>query len=148
MVFIITISKYISVTEVVEGIKELYTPTLHKWTSIEKLGEQVKWLHLTAQTSAEYMTSQGIPELFIHEFHESMTRVNYGQVGVMRNSFGQSRLTFMSLANQNTDEIHGLMGLVSMATDGAVGIEGGNFQVFEHFLNRSGADVHLGTKVC
>ena len=40
------------------------------------------------------------------------------------------------------------MGAVSMATDGAVGIKGGNFQVFEHFLNRSGAKVHLSTKVC
>lgn len=39
------------------------------------------------------------------------------------------------------------MGTVSMATDGAVGIEGGNFQVFENFLKRSGAGVHLNTKV-
>lgn len=39
------------------------------------------------------------------------------------------------------------MGTVSMATDGAVGIEGGNFQVFENFLKRSGASVHLNTKV-
>jgi len=35
-----------------------------------------------------------------------------------------------------------------MATDGAVSVEGGDFQIFEEFLNRSGAKVHLGTKVC
>ena len=71
----------ISASDLVDGIKIVYTPTLHKWPSLEELGKQLKWLHITAQTSAEYLTSQGISERFIHEFHESMTRINYGQVG-------------------------------------------------------------------
>ena len=75
----------VSVSNLVESIKVLYTSTSHKWSSIEELGEHVNWLHLTERTSAEYMMSLGIPELFIHEFHESMTRVNYGQVCIMPN---------------------------------------------------------------
>jgi hypothetical protein len=35
-----------------------------------------------------------------------------------------------------------------MAGTGANGIKGGNFQMFEQFLNRSGADVYLATPVC
>ena len=34
-----------------------------------------------------------------------------------------------------------------MATAGATGIQGGNFQLFEHFLNHSGASVYLNTAV-
>lgn len=64
----------------------MYTPTLRTWSSIEDLGEQAKWLHLTSQTAAEYMTSQGISELFIHELQEALIRVNYGQVR-QRNAF-------------------------------------------------------------
>lgn len=124
----------------------MYTPTLHKWPSVEELGKQLKWLYLTAQTSAEYLTGQGISEHFIHELHESMTRVNYGQVGRDEDYLEQIRLR--SFVLQNSDDLHGLLGAVSMATDGAVVVEGGNFQVFEQFLNRSGAKVHLGTKVC
>lgn len=71
----------ISVSHLLEEIKILYTPKIHKWSSVEELGGHLKWLQLTAQTSAEYLTGQGISELTIHEFHESMTRVNYGQVG-------------------------------------------------------------------
>lgn len=39
------------------------------------------------------------------------------------------------------------MGTVGMAADNASGVEGGNFQVFEEFLTRSGASVHLKTLV-
>lgn len=114
------------VDALVETIKELYTPSIRTWTSIRNLADATKWLPITSQTAAEYMTGQGIGELFIHELQEAMTRVNYGQ---------------------NVDEIHALMGSVSMATDGAVGVEGGNYKIFENFLKSSGASVHLNTKV-
>lgn len=65
---------------ITDGIKDMYTPTIRKWSSIEALAEQTKWLHLTSQTAAEFMTGQGISELFIHELQEALTRVNYGQV--------------------------------------------------------------------
>ena len=34
-----------------------------------------------------------------------------------------------------------------MATNGATGIQGGNYQIFEQFLNYSGANVYLNTPV-
>lgn len=81
-----------SVAAIVEGIKDMYTPTIRTWSSVEELAEQTKWLHLTSQTAAEYMTEQGVSELFIHELQEALTRVNYGQV---LSSF--TFITFLSL---------------------------------------------------
>jgi prenylcysteine oxidase / farnesylcysteine lyase len=48
---------------------------------------------------------------------------------------------------QNVDHIHALEGLCSMATNSASGIKGGNFKIFEQFLEHSGANVHLNTAV-
>ena len=48
---------------------------------------------------------------------------------------------------QNLDKSHALGGLISMATDGAVKIQGGNFQIFEQFLEHSSANVYLNTPV-
>ena len=49
---------------------------------------------------------------------------------------------------KNLDEIHALGGLVSQAATGASGVKGGNYQIFEHFLARSGATLYLNTTVC
>jgi len=57
---------------------------------------------------------------------EAATRVNYAQ---------------------NVDEIHALEGACAMAGTGASGIAGGNFQIFEKFLNLSGANIYLSTPV-
>jgi prenylcysteine oxidase/farnesylcysteine lyase len=59
----------------------LYTPSLHTWKTVKALAEKLDWLRLTSQTVAEYFTSKGVGELFIHEVVEALTRVNYGQVG-------------------------------------------------------------------
>jgi hypothetical protein len=40
-----------------------------------------------------------------------------------------------------------LEGAASLAATSASGIQGGNFQIFENFLNRSGAKVYLNTPV-
>jgi prenylcysteine oxidase / farnesylcysteine lyase len=45
------------------------------------------------------------------------------------------------------NEIHGVEGTVSMATNRASSILGGNYQVFEQFLKRSGANVFLSNAV-
>ena len=39
------------------------------------------------------------------------------------------------------------MGIVGTVADNASGVVGGNYQIFENFLNRSGASVHLKTEV-
>lgn len=42
---------------------------------------------------------------------------------------------------------HAAVTLVSWATNGASSIQGGNYQIFEHFAQESGADVQLQTGV-
>lgn len=37
--------------------------------------------------------------------------------------------------------------MVCMAATGASGVASGNFRIFENFLNKSGANVHLDTEV-
>lgn len=48
---------------------------------------------------------------------------------------------------QNVDTIHALEGACSMAADKATAIKGGNYQLFEKFLEHSNATVHLNTTV-
>lgn len=48
---------------------------------------------------------------------------------------------------QNADYIHALEGGASMAASGASGIAGGNYQIFERFISKSGANVYLNTPV-
>lgn len=49
--------------------------------------------------------------------------------------------------DQNVDHIHAIEGLVSLAAAGASGVKGGNYQIFESFIKRSNATVHLNTSV-
>jgi prenylcysteine oxidase / farnesylcysteine lyase len=48
---------------------------------------------------------------------------------------------------QNLGVISGMEGLVSIATDGAMSVEGGNWQIFDGMVRRSGADIRLNTTV-
>jgi prenylcysteine oxidase/farnesylcysteine lyase len=104
----------------------LYTPEAPRWDNISSLMSSFEWTAMLSQTTAEYLDTHGVSSNFIREFVESMTRVNYGQ---------------------NVDEIHALEGIVSMATSGAAGIQGGNFQIFEQFLLRSNANLFLSNTV-
>lgn len=81
---------------------------------------------MTSNTTAKFFASQGVSLTYIEEVIEAATRVNYGQ---------------------NVDAIHGLEGACSMAAEDASGIAGGNFQLFEQFLKRSGANIFLNTPV-
>lgn len=47
----------------------------------------------------------------------------------------------------NLAYIHGLETMVCMATNGAMQIEGGNWQIFANMLNASSASIHLNTTV-
>ncbi|BEJ12051.1 hypothetical protein CspHIS471_0205110 [Cutaneotrichosporon sp. HIS471] len=64
--------------------------------------------------------------LWVDEIMEASTRVNY-------------------CADLN--QIHALGAAVSLASDGASAITGGNFRLFEAMLNHSGAEVRLQTEV-
>ena len=80
----------------------------------------------TAATGEQFLQANGIQGPFGMDIIQASTRVNYAQ---------------------NIDKIHGLESMVCMATDGAMSIQGGNWQIFDGMLNASGAKVLLNTSV-
>jgi prenylcysteine oxidase/farnesylcysteine lyase len=106
-------------------IGELYRPDAPRWQSVEDLSTHLGWKALTARTASEHFQVNGVSRQFTHEMIEAATRVNYGQ---------------------NADDIHALGGAVSLAAENASGVKGGNFLIFENFVNASGARVALKTE--
>jgi len=104
----------------------LYEPDVQTWPSIEELNDALNWTELISQTGSKYFQSHGVSEKLTNEFIEAMTRVNYAQ---------------------NVDDMHGLEVACSLAADGGVSVAGGNWQIFEQFVKRSGAQVFLNTEV-
>ncbi len=80
----------------------------------------------TAATGEQFLQANGIQGSFGIDIIQASTRVNYAQ---------------------NLDKIHGLESMVCMATDGAMSIQGGNWQIFDGMLKASGAKVLLNTSV-
>ncbi|GLB36511.1 putative prenylcysteine lyase [Lyophyllum shimeji] len=114
------------VQEAVKKFLNLYTAEAPKWNDVAELAASLDFLEMVQNATADYFRKGGVSNKFASEMIEAATRVNYGQ---------------------NIDDIHAVGGACSMAATGARGIEGGNFQVFEQFMNRSGANVHLKTAV-
>ncbi|KAH9918096.1 Prenylcysteine lyase-domain-containing protein [Fomitopsis serialis] len=104
----------------------LYTPSAPRFSNITALASSLGWTPAIASTTAEYFDTQGIGRLFTRELVDAVTRVNYGQ---------------------DVDSLHALEGMCSLAAENAASVKGGNFQVFEQFLARSNATVHLKTEV-
>lgn len=80
----------------------------------------------TASTGEQFLQANGITGPFGTDIVQASTRVNYAQ---------------------NIDEIHGLESLVCMSTDGAMSIQGGNWQIFDGMLKASEAKLLLNTSV-
>ncbi|KAG9063965.1 hypothetical protein KI688_004079 [Linnemannia hyalina] len=98
---------------------ESYT-SIHEFSTAHNIHTEASML------TNEYLESHGISKQYAQEVVEVATRVNYGS---------------------NLDDIHALGALVTMAANDAQQIEGGNFQIFEGMVAKSGAEVRLGTKI-
>ena len=99
------------------------------WKPFQSLTDAAARLGLVDMTSVngwEFLARNGIAGKFAAEFVQAGTRVNYAQ---------------------NLSHIHGLETMVSMAGSGAMGVRGGNWQIFEGMLRAAGADVRLGAEV-
>jgi len=114
------------VRTMIDKIVTLYEPDARKWSSIEELNVALNWTELVSQTGSEFFQSRGVSQLFTNEFIEAMTRVNYAQ---------------------DVDSIHGLESACSLAAGGGSSVKGGNWQIFEQFVERSGAQIFLKTEV-
>ncbi|POG79634.1 Prenylcysteine lyase [Rhizophagus irregularis DAOM 181602=DAOM 197198] len=97
------------------------------YTSIDSESERLQ-LNKELKFTAQYYFSEleKINQLYLQHFVEPMTRVNYGQ---------------------NLAELHALGAFISLAPQGAKSIKGGNFQLFEKFVEFSGANLKLDTRV-
>jgi prenylcysteine oxidase / farnesylcysteine lyase len=95
----------------------------------EELGDatrEVGLIGIADSSGEELMRSVGVSERFMREVVQASTRVNYGN---------------------NLGSIHGLATMVSMATDGAQSVRGGNWQIFDRMVAESGAELMLNTSV-
>ncbi|CCH45687.1 Prenylcysteine oxidase 1 [Wickerhamomyces ciferrii] len=73
-----------------------------------------------------FLISKSISEIFTKNIIEAATRVNYAS---------------------NVDEIHGLEAVVSLAAEDTVQVVGGNYKIFEKFIDKSEAKLSLNTGV-
>ncbi|KAA8622565.1 prenylcysteine oxidase 1 [Pyrenophora tritici-repentis] len=104
----------------------MYEEPVFPWKSLSDVVEQVGLLEVTGVTGEQYLQANGINEIFSREIIQASTRVNYAS---------------------NLAYIHGLETMVCMATNGAMQISGGNWQIFAHMLKASHANLHLNTTV-
>jgi prenylcysteine oxidase/farnesylcysteine lyase len=104
----------------------MYDEPVFPWKSLSEAVENVGLLTATGVTGEQYLKANGIGEVFAREIIQASTRVNYAS---------------------NLGYIHGLESMVCMATNGAMQIEGGNWQIFASMLNASSADLHINTTV-
>ncbi|KAF9066052.1 Prenylcysteine lyase-domain-containing protein [Rhodocollybia butyracea] len=114
------------VSSMLKQYSTLYTVDSPKWENITDLAQSFGWMDLVENTGADYFTSNGVSPKYVYEMIEAATRVNYGQ---------------------NIDSIHALEAACSVSATGASQVEGGNWQMFDRFLNHSGANVYTDTKV-
>ncbi|PGG97423.1 prenylcysteine oxidase/farnesylcysteine lyase [Blastomyces parvus] len=105
---------------------KLYKFPYFPFQSLSDVAMSTGLAEATWTSGAEYLKDNGIAEQFSREVIQASTRVNYGQ---------------------NLALIHGLETMVCMATDGAVAVEGGNWQIFQAMLNASKATVKLNSPV-
>ena len=94
----------------------------------KSIGETALELGLLAPSmkSERLLKENGIYAPFANDIIQASTRVNYAQ---------------------NLAQIHGLEAMVCMATDGAMSVHGGNWQIFDRMLKHDRNTVLLNTRV-
>ncbi|KAE8388605.1 hypothetical protein BDV23DRAFT_158736 [Aspergillus alliaceus] len=105
---------------------KLYEEPMFPFRSLTNAAAAVGLLDSTSTPGNVFLSENNISPDFSREIIQASTRVNYGQ---------------------NLGLIHGLESMVCMATDGAVSIEGGNWQIFHGMLKSARADVRLNHTV-
>lgn len=105
---------------------QFYNSPIFPFSSLNHAVEEADLLKYVSSSGKEVLEEAGISPEFSRDIIEASTRVNYAQ---------------------NLDAIHGLETMVCMAIEGAMAIQGGNWQIFATAVNRSNAVVHLNTTV-
>ena len=105
---------------------KLYDKPYFPFRDLSREVQDLGLVDFTSHTGEQVLESRWISQKFATEIIQSATRVNYGQ---------------------NLNLIHGLETMVCMATDGAMSVKGGNWQIFDRMARTSGANLRLNTTV-
>lgn len=106
--------------------REMYNQPHFPWKSLSAAAVDAGLVDVTSATGSEFLKRNSISDAFSRDIIQASTRVNYGQ---------------------NLPLIHGLETMVCMATEGAVAVEGGNWQIFDSMLRASRAEMKLNSTV-
>lgn len=105
---------------------QMYEPPYFPFRDLSTTAEKVGLTGVTAATGALFLQQNGVGEAFGRDLIQASTRVNYAQ---------------------DLETINGLLTMVCMATDGAMSVAGGNWQIFDGMVAASGAKLRLNTSV-
>lgn len=100
----------------------MYDEPVFPFSSLTQAAQDVGLSAVTASTGEQYLRENNIGNLFAREIIQASTRVNYAQ---------------------NLPYIHGLEAMVCMASNGAMSVEGGNWQIFDNMVRAAEANVLL-----
>lgn len=105
---------------------KLYEEPYFPFRSLSTRAFELDLAKITGVTGQQFLADNGISADFANDIVQAATRVNYAS---------------------NLNGIHGLDTMVSVAPDGAMAVEGGNWRIFDHFIAASGAHLALNTSV-
>ncbi|TQV96892.1 hypothetical protein V2A60_000467 [Cordyceps javanica] len=114
------------VKTVVDTFLKLYDPPFFPFRSLTQRAYELGLERVTGVTGEQFLADAKINEDFCRHVLQPATRVNYAS---------------------NLAHIHGLETMVSFATDGAVAVRGGNWQIFDKMIEASGAQLHRNATV-
>ncbi|KAK6443009.1 hypothetical protein LTR95_000722 [Oleoguttula sp. CCFEE 5521] len=109
-----------------EKFFQMYDAPIFPFSSLTQAASDVGLLAVTSATGEQFLRESNIGHLFAREIIQASTRVNYAQ---------------------NLDHIHALETMVCMAVEGAMAVEGGNWQIFDRMVEESNATLLLNTPV-
>lgn len=139
-------------TALLRKFKRLYDPA---WLadrgalpSIEEFARTVELgVELTSEKGVDWARGEKLSDRWISEMIEPSTRVNVSPAVVWTSCSRRYHALTPPQYASDLDVIHALGASVSLATDDAVAVEGGNWRIFDAFLNDAKADVRLNTVV-
>ena len=111
---------------IVGSFLQMYEEPYFPFRSLSQTAYDLGLTAVTSATGDVFLQQHHISPLFSTDIIQASTRVNYAQ---------------------NLGEIHGLETMVCMATDGAMAVKGGNWQIFDRMLKTAGANLGLNISV-
>ncbi|KAI1361544.1 prenylcysteine oxidase [Xylaria arbuscula] len=105
---------------------KLYEAPYFPFRSLSTRAFQLDLTKITGMTGQQLLAANNLDGAFARDIVQASTRVNYAS---------------------NLEFIHGLETMVALAPEGAKAVEGGNWKIFAHMVNASGADVQLNSAV-